>query len=1182
MRPILLICCFLAFPAVAQKTNVFLIGDSGVPPGTERSLDHLTDRMAHATKEDVLVLMGNTLLPRGLPPAEDLTRAEHEARLSGQLEVVKQFPGKKLIIPGNAEWADGHKEGWMRVNRMERFVTEYLGEEVFQPKGGCPGPVEIELTDEVVLLIIDTQYLLHPWDKPRQKDGCEAGGSLATMQLISDVILRNKHKHLLVVGHHPIYTHGPRGSGLGLSPQHARSPKYRVIRKALLQAFAGAEDLVYASAHDQSLQYIEKDGNHFIVSGAGAAATRVRSGSGTKFAEATPGFAQLTYEKDGPTRLKFWKSESNGLLYDQEIFSRQVMSRQEAFAVRPDFTDSLVSLAGNESLALKGKSQKFWMGNSYRTEWSAPIPVPVIDIEKEYGGLVMLKKGGGGQTRSLRLEADNGRQYVLRSIKKWPDAVVPLTFRQTFAVELVYDQISASHPYGAIVVPPLAEAAGIYHTNPKLVFLPSDPNFGVYQNQFAGLMALYEERPNDEAAFEEHFGAGEEIEGTPKVIEDLQKDNDNSIDARFMLRNRMFDMMIGDWDRHEDQWRWAEYTKPEGGKLYKPIPRDRDQAFFTTQGFIPYVIASKWGFPMFQGMTEDMRWTPGFNWQSRWLDRSFLNSLEWSDWKQQINEVQAGVTDEVIDDALKLWPQVIYDESAPRVSKVLKARRSNLEDFGREHYEFLAKEVDVLGSDKHEYFLVERLDDDRTKVTVRKRRLNGDLEQVIYERTFLNDETKEIVLYGFDGEDIFDLKGEAKRGPKVRIVSGKDRDVINDESRVSGLSKKTVVYDKPKTELNKSKETKDKRSDDPEIHLYNRKAYEYDKVFPLVDIRFNPDDGLFLGGGFLWDDKGFRKDPYKQKHQLTGSYAVATGAFGVKYKGSYIDLLGKWDMNMALDIVQPFGVANFFGLGNESEFDFEGEGDAADVDNPIDFYRIRYELWDAKWDFSYDFWRFSTLTFGTRFNRFEVRETSGRFITDPDNGLDPDRIFDEFYFGGVFARYELDTRDDSALPTKGINFFVQFDNNYGLNERAEHYSRLNAGLTHYFQFRVPSKVVIANRVEFDQVYGETEFFNSVLIGQEKIRGYRRTRFIGDTGFYHNIDLRLRLFSFTSYLFPGTLGVLGFHDIGRVWLEGEESNSWHRSAGAGIWLAPVNLVAINFTVAFSEEETLPLVSLSYHF
>ena len=69
------------------------------------------------------------------------------------------------------------------------------------------------------------------------------------------------------------------------------------------------------------------------------------------------------------------------------------------------------------------------------------------------------------------------------------------------------------------------------------------------------------------------------------MIENLIEDNDNRVDQNFVVRNRLFDMWIGDWDRHDDQWRWAEF-KEDNGSIYRPIPRDRDQAFFINEGFI--------------------------------------------------------------------------------------------------------------------------------------------------------------------------------------------------------------------------------------------------------------------------------------------------------------------------------------------------------------------------------------------------------------------------------------------------------------------------------------------------------------------------------------------------------------------------------------------------------------------
>jgi len=48
----------------------------------------------------------------------------------------------------------------------------------------------------------------------------------------------------------------------------------------------------------------------------------------------------------------------------------------------------------------------------------------------------------------------------------------------------------------------------------------------------------------------------------------------------------MLDLLIGDWDRHEDQWRWkVEKTKKKN--IYSPIPRDRDQVFYISTGLFP-------------------------------------------------------------------------------------------------------------------------------------------------------------------------------------------------------------------------------------------------------------------------------------------------------------------------------------------------------------------------------------------------------------------------------------------------------------------------------------------------------------------------------------------------------------------------------------------------------------------
>src|ERR1044071_9134448 len=123
----------------------------------------------------------------------------------------------------------------------------------------------------------------------------------------------------------------------------------------------------------------------------------------------------------------------------------------------------------------------FFMGRNYRWEWKTPVKAPVLDLATAQGGLTPAKVGGGHQTRSLQLEDPSGRQYYLKSVRKYvTDEALPPELRGTFAKDLVADGVSASYPYAALSVPALSDAAGVPHGNPKVVFIPDDPKLGEY------------------------------------------------------------------------------------------------------------------------------------------------------------------------------------------------------------------------------------------------------------------------------------------------------------------------------------------------------------------------------------------------------------------------------------------------------------------------------------------------------------------------------------------------------------------------------------------------------------------------------------------------------------------------------------------------------------------------------
>ncbi|MBC7913123.1 MAG: hypothetical protein H7Y07_03275, partial [Pyrinomonadaceae bacterium] len=82
---------------------------------------------------------------------------------------------------------------------------------------------------------------------------------------------------------------------------------------------------------------------------------------------------------------------------------------------------------------------RFLFGENFRKEWAAPTRVQVIKISEIKGGLIPIERGGGHQTRSLRLKDKSGKEWVLRSIEKYPDVLLPEDLRETFAKDWLND-----------------------------------------------------------------------------------------------------------------------------------------------------------------------------------------------------------------------------------------------------------------------------------------------------------------------------------------------------------------------------------------------------------------------------------------------------------------------------------------------------------------------------------------------------------------------------------------------------------------------------------------------------------------------------------------------------------------------------------------------------------------------
>ncbi len=809
----------------------------------------------------------------------------------------------------------------------------------------------------------------------------------------------------------------------------------------------------------------------------------------------------------------------------------------------------------------------FWMGANYRTEWNTPITVPVLKLD----GLRPLRKGGGKQTKSLRVQDASGRQYSIRSIQKFiTDKTLPGDLMSEAAADLVSDGVSASYPYASLSMQPLADAAGVPYGKVKLIYVPDDPALGEFRQEFGNMLATFEERLPDNVT---------KGYDTDEVADKLEKDNDNTVDQKALLTARILDMYVMDLDRHEDQWTWGANDNSNGGKTYFPIPKDRDQAFYINQGLIPGIARRKAFVPQLEGFKAKAHNINRFNFAARNLDRFFLNGLTEADWKKAVDEFIPKMTDQVIEKALAMQPAEI--KTLPhnqRIIDILKERRNYLANDVMEYYRFLAEIVTVTASDKNEQFEITRNEDGSALVQVFKVGKDGQKDQKMYDRLFNGKETKEIRLFGFDGNDKFIINGTNDK-IKVRMIGGGGADVFEKKAKGKGSA---YVYDKDNGENKLNGKFKNLISNDSDVNKFERISYNYDKAAPGLAFGFNPDDGVFLGLTYRIIAHGFRKDPYKHSHTFYASHALSTSAWNFRYANEFISVLGKnADIVTDIDIKAPNNTTNFFGFGVNSIYDKTSDG-------KFRYYRARYNLADASLMIRERFNKKFTVSFGPTFQRFELDSSdnlnSKRFITNTAmNGLDPSTLYKtQMYFGGIVI-LELDARDNKVVPQKGIHWVTKVRHLSGTGSTPYNVTQFNSDFTFHINI-VENRLTLANRSGGGINAGKGfEFYQAQYLGnEENLRGFRRNRFAGRSKLYNQTELRLKLADFRTYLFPGSMGVYGFYDIGRVWVKNDNQSKSLSGYGGGIWFSPLRRILLSIGYGISNEDKLATVGLGWKF
>lgn len=820
-----------------------------------------------------------------------------------------------------------------------------------------------------------------------------------------------------------------------------------------------------------------------------------------------------------------------------------------------------IAIAGLE-YAKPQSYQKLW-GRNWRTAWVTPVRVPFLWLDKVDGGLTPSKNNGGNETKGLKLTSPTGKEYALRSVNKSRNDVVPKEFKGTFVEDIIQDGVSMSHPYGALALPLMEDSAGIYHAEPQLVYLPKQPALDSLNDKYGDDLYMIEQRMSGDWSDANNLGNFQKFFGTMEVVEKLQEDNRNKADQFAFVKARLFDMFLGDWDRHEDQWKWGE-RKSGDQSIFIGVPRDRDQVFFKHDGFLIDRTIPAIGNGYMQNFDFDNKDISKMRYEARNIDQFFTNEMTLSDWIHAAKSLQQSLSDHVIEQSIRQLPPEVFAATGREIIEKLKSRRNHLVDYATRHYGVLAKDVEIAGSKKREYFEVTTSATGELVVRIYGMNAEGNIdEQPFYARNFNPAETKTIRLFGIDGRDTYSID-DNNNAIKLRIIGGKSRDSVIQKSPGSRIH----IYDNRKNAFH-TQNARYHISSDSSIHAFDYFGHEINKRGFVPTVFYNDYDRVYIGLSYHFTNYKWRRQPFASKQSIDVHYSITQKAFSTTYSADIRNVIGKWNLSLLANY-DAVRWANFFGLGNET---------VLPPNYDRNFNRIRSRDWSAKAGLNRQF-RKNTISILGFYQSVNILADSDRYVAKvflSENS----RSFQTNNYAGVQLAYTYYGLNDSIVPTRGIT--LQAGANYFYNTAKQDFfqrymGRIQAFLPLGDKFSIAIRAAGATTLCKTSSLISPEFYEHAIIGgPSTLRGFIRERFWGKSAFYNTNELRYITTIRTHFLYAKA-GLLVFFDDGRVWMPNENSNTLHTSYGAGILFAPFRKISATVTYGISNESRLVQASV----
>ena len=825
-----------------------------------------------------------------------------------------------------------------------------------------------------------------------------------------------------------------------------------------------------------------------------------------------------------------------------------------------------------------GAIHRFFYGSHWRDLWTTPIKTPVLDLENFAGGLTPIRRGGGLQTKSIRFRGGDGQEWKFRSVNKDPTTILPDDLKSSVVADMLKDQVSTANPVAALAVAPLLDAVEILHAPPYLFYLEDHPRLGKFRVEFGGMLGMIEVHPDQKDSVNPGFKDAEKVIGTYKLLRRLEDKRSEKIEAKEFLKARLIDCLVGDWDRHTDQWRWAKYTKDDGVEYWYPIPRDRDNAFVKYTGLLPTL--AELVVPQLHSFDYDLPSAKYLTWSGRYIDKRFLSGIKKPEWDSVAQFVHSRLTDGLIESCVNEFPEEYIELSKDEIVGKLKSRRDALLEFAEDYYVHANKVVEIFASVKKDYAVVNRLNNEFTEVALyrMKKKVKEKRGKPFYYRVFDNSITKEIRIHLLKDDDYAILKGDVEESPLIRVIGGKGKDELIDSSIVRGFAisfipipsaeTKTRFYDSGKK--TKFVETASTSIDRSNVELSDKDEIRFEPQYTQrgTELEINPeygfssDDGFLLGIGPSYFGYNFRNYPYEYWITGTVSYASIPGSYRIYFEGKFNSMVSGATVTF---IAQKNELLfnRYFGYGNETPFT-EGLEEQ-------DFFKVEHEKMNFAASISFPLFANNTTTFGISYNDNESIPLNKAAL---QTFKFPDYAQDDFVTLSFNSKFEVDTRDYPRNAYSGSYFGFDAKVYPAVFDNEELFASTSVDIRNFNTFNFVTKTTIALRAGAERIWGDKfPFYHAAFLGgKEKLRGFSRERFSGHTAVFGQAEARMSL-GRATLLLPGQLGIHAFIESGRVFIENDDSKRMHVTFGGGFWFSILDR-ALNFslTIAHSPEKT----------